>query len=453
MSPAGERHEEIKMKNEIKKEIQKGKISVVVPNYNYERFLPETLDSVIAQTYKNWELIVVDDNSTDNSREIVQAYIDKYPQYDIRLIHNPRGPNGTPTPVNIGIRAMTGEYFAWLSSDDIFHPEKLEREVVFLEQNPHIGMVHTAFDIIDDEGKVEKMNFPDYNSMSRADFWLAQLEMNRINGNTVLCRKDVFDCVGLFQEKSAISPAIWRVTEVLKWYEIALEYPVYFINEKLHQARIHRGKDPVYLSKIAPKLCGYIIEEHLEARGPERLGQKLGIKTTEETVWLETRIALILSKYGKTDAQYRRLEKLRLYDQKSYLKVMEHLREADYHDLAARHAHLTILTAKNYRDIIKYDIKPEYLRYHERFQIYAIASALKKAGEYEQSLAVFRELERHTPKNADQYQSGAHFHQGEIHRERGELRQAEEHLRKCLEINPQHGKANQYLKDITGHDH
>jgi len=104
-------------------------VSVVIPNYNYANFITETIESVIAQTYKTWEMIIVDDNSTDNSVKIIESLIKKHPNYNIRLLHNKKGPSGTPTPINIGIKNMKGEYFAWLSSDDVFMSTKLEEQV------------------------------------------------------------------------------------------------------------------------------------------------------------------------------------------------------------------------------------------------------------------------------------------------------------------------------------
>src|SRR5438067_1665630 len=95
--------------------MKKPVVSVVIPNYNYAHFLRECLDSVLRQTYRDWEIIVVDDNSTDRSREIVEDYIRLHPDRQITLQINPLGPSGTPTPINIGIRHMRGDYFAWLS--------------------------------------------------------------------------------------------------------------------------------------------------------------------------------------------------------------------------------------------------------------------------------------------------------------------------------------------------
>src|SRR5256885_546579 len=92
-------------------------VSVVIPNYNYAEYLPECIESVLAQTYRDWEIIVVDDTSTDDSCAVVKKYVAQYPE-KIRLIHLNGGPSGTPRAINTGVRAMRGQYFTWLSSDD-----------------------------------------------------------------------------------------------------------------------------------------------------------------------------------------------------------------------------------------------------------------------------------------------------------------------------------------------
>ena len=103
-------------------------VSVVIPNYNYARYLPECIESVIGQTYRDWEIIVVDDNSTDGSCEVVEHYVAGNPER-IRVIKLNDGPSGTPRAINAGVRAMRGRYFSWLSSDDRSAPTKLERLV------------------------------------------------------------------------------------------------------------------------------------------------------------------------------------------------------------------------------------------------------------------------------------------------------------------------------------
>src|SRR3972149_6958016 len=128
-------------------------VSLVVPNYNYGHFLGECLDSVLAQTYTDWEVIIVDDASIDQSVEIAQSYVDRFPGR-FRLLQFEDGPGGPPRAVNAGVAAMRGRYFGWLSSDDRCWPERLERSVALLESEPAVGLVHGAYRHIDNDGNI-----------------------------------------------------------------------------------------------------------------------------------------------------------------------------------------------------------------------------------------------------------------------------------------------------------
>jgi glycosyltransferase involved in cell wall biosynthesis len=111
------------------------KVSVVIPAYNQAEFLGEAINSVLDQTYGNFELIVVNDASPDHTEEVVRQYSDP------RLCYIKHPENcGLPAARNSGMRAATGELIALLDADDYFHPDKLEAHVRFLDDNPHIGV-------------------------------------------------------------------------------------------------------------------------------------------------------------------------------------------------------------------------------------------------------------------------------------------------------------------------
>ena len=99
------------------------KVSVVIPTYNAEKYLRECIESVLAQTYKQIEIIAVNDGSTDNSLKILEEYSDK-----IKILSKPNG--GTASALNLGIRNMKGEWFKWLSADDVLYPDAIEELIV-----------------------------------------------------------------------------------------------------------------------------------------------------------------------------------------------------------------------------------------------------------------------------------------------------------------------------------
>lgn len=113
------------------------RISIIIPTYNRAYIIGETLDSIIAQTYTNWECIVIDDGSTDNSEEVMVWYIKKDPrfQYHQRPVDRLKGANACR---NYGYELSKGGYIKWFDSDDIMHPDFLEKQVQVLEQNSNL---------------------------------------------------------------------------------------------------------------------------------------------------------------------------------------------------------------------------------------------------------------------------------------------------------------------------
>lgn len=116
-------------------------VSIVVPFCNSAKFLRETLDSVLAQTFENWELVLMDDGSADGSTQIAQEYAAQYPN-KIRYYDHPGHANFRAARTrNIGARLARGEFLAFLDSDDIWLPNKLEDQVKLLREYPEVGLV------------------------------------------------------------------------------------------------------------------------------------------------------------------------------------------------------------------------------------------------------------------------------------------------------------------------
>lgn len=122
-------------------------VCVIIPFFNAEKFFQETIESVFAQTYNNWELLLVDDGSTDSSTEIALQYAEKYPMKVRYLEHDGHQNRGKSTSRNLGIRKAKGDYIAFLDADDVWLPLKLERQVAILEAHPEVGMVYGSSQI------------------------------------------------------------------------------------------------------------------------------------------------------------------------------------------------------------------------------------------------------------------------------------------------------------------
>lgn len=126
-------------------------ISIIVPVYNAEKFIRETMDCVIAQTYPCWELLLVEDGSRDNSFEIIETYIRDSGEERIRLICQPEN-MGAAKARNRGLQEAKGRYIAYLDADDLWLPEKLEHELAFIREKD-AAFVFTGYEFADENGK------------------------------------------------------------------------------------------------------------------------------------------------------------------------------------------------------------------------------------------------------------------------------------------------------------
>lgn len=123
-------------------------ISIIVPVYNAERFLHETIKTVKKQTYNNWELIMIDDVSSDKSADIIKRYIKS--DCRIKLIQQPIN-SGAAKARNTGINKARGRYIAFLDADDLWHPEKLSIQLKFMQDNNH-AFTYTNYEFTDEHG-------------------------------------------------------------------------------------------------------------------------------------------------------------------------------------------------------------------------------------------------------------------------------------------------------------
>ncbi|WP_084783489.1 glycosyltransferase [Paenibacillus sp. FJAT-26967] len=205
------------------------KVTVVIPFYNCP-YVDQAVSSVLNQTYTNIELIVVDDGSTLH-KEKLEPYMD-------RLIYIGKENGGAASALNLGFRSATGDYTAWLSSDDLFYPDKMERQVQFmLERNSLFS--HTGFDQINESGAVTHENVA-YRYRYPHEFTRSFLSICPVNGCTVMMRRDLFGAVGYFDETL-------RYTQDYEfWIRVLLAgFPLDFLDYPLTLYRLHDGMGTV----------------------------------------------------------------------------------------------------------------------------------------------------------------------------------------------------------------
>jgi glycosyltransferase involved in cell wall biosynthesis len=159
--------------------------------YNGEHYIQECIDSVLVQTYRNLEIVVVNDGSTDATARILGGFGGR-----IRSISQEN--KGTAAALNAGIRASTGELVAWLSADDLFLPEKIECQVAEFARDPSLCLVYTDWIEISSDGRERRtVESP---CPAPGSFALALLQGNFINGSSIVARRRCFEAVGYFDE-------------------------------------------------------------------------------------------------------------------------------------------------------------------------------------------------------------------------------------------------------------
>ena len=184
------------------------KVSVVIPAYNAARFIRQTLDSAAAQTFRDFEIIVVDDGSQDETAQIVESFGER-----VRLIRQPNG--GVSKARNVGMEQARGEYVALLDADDLWEKTKLEQQVALLDENEQIGLCYAATERVDENssllGLTEVVDFEDFTAA-------LLLRSNIISGScsSVMFRRAIFARTAGFDNRFSTA-ADWEL-----WLRLSL---------------------------------------------------------------------------------------------------------------------------------------------------------------------------------------------------------------------------------------
>jgi glycosyltransferase involved in cell wall biosynthesis len=209
-------------------------VSIIIPVFNGVKYVCQAIDSAIAQTYENVEIIVVDDGSNDNTSEVIKRYGER-----IKFYHKDNG--GVSTALNFGIEKSNGEYISWLSHDDIYHLDKIEKQIGILstlnDQDRTSTVLYCSFEEMNEDNFVynvfepqKKYSFKKLNN----PFWpvLAGL----INGCTALFPKKCFDETGLF------NPELRYTQDSEMWFRMASKLKFIFHPDILLISRKHSAQ-------------------------------------------------------------------------------------------------------------------------------------------------------------------------------------------------------------------
>lgn len=240
-------------------------ISIIIPAYNRAWIIKEAIDSVLAQNFYNFELIVVDDGSTDNTREVLVSYGDK-----IKLIR--QNNRGVSAARNNGILSSNGYYIAFLDSDDIWLPGKLETQFEFFQNNPDALICQTE-EIWIKNGK--RMNPGKRHKKVSGFFFEKSLKLCLVSPSAVMMKKSLFDMVGLFDE------SLLACEDYDMWLRTNCRYPVFLIDTPLI---IKRGGHDDQLSAMhsLDKYRIQSIHKLLESNILSKDQQKAAVKSFKE---------------------------------------------------------------------------------------------------------------------------------------------------------------------------
>ena len=167
-------------------------ITVLMPVYNAEKYLREAIESILNQTFQNFEFLIINDGSTDKSLEIIKEYKDNR----IKIINNEKN-LGIVKTLNKSIELASGKYIARIDADDLSLPERFEKQVEFLEKNPDVVLVGTAFNIIDGNNKIiQKKNPP----TSHQEIKKSLIRVNPFCHSSIMFRKEICQQIGSYDE-------------------------------------------------------------------------------------------------------------------------------------------------------------------------------------------------------------------------------------------------------------
>ena len=238
------------------------KVSVLVPSYNAARYLSQAIDSALNQTFQDFEIIIIDDGSTDNTREIVERYLKRAPD-KIRYIYQDN--QGLARARNTGLRHARGEYVALLDADDVWLPARLEETVKILDADSSAGIAHANITRISETG--DKLDTPrrDARYLSGYIFENIFLRDAHLSCPTVLFRRKCCEEVGGFD------PGLTRLgcEDRELWLRISQKFKIQYIDKVLALYRVS-GKSMSQDKEKMMQARMYVIDKFCPADGGNR---------------------------------------------------------------------------------------------------------------------------------------------------------------------------------------
>ena len=232
------------------------KVSILLTCYNHFQFLPQAVESIRSQTFKDYEILALDDGSTDGSREWIAKQPDLVPVFQEANL-------GTYGNLNVGLDLAQGDYIAELNDDDYWDTSKLEKQVATLEQDPRIGLVHTSGAFVDPNG-AQLQGAPlgyEFPTSSDGQILHELVCKNRIIASSVMFRRSLVAEVGQFD------PHFWGCGDWHMWLRIAEVAHITRLPGELTFYRVHPGMASHEVGKMSDD--SRRIREWLSTKWPE----------------------------------------------------------------------------------------------------------------------------------------------------------------------------------------
>lgn len=222
-------------------------VTYVIPSFNYARYLPETIESVLNQDWDRLELIIVDDASTDDSCEVILKYANDYPV--IKPVFVARNA-GQANSQRIAIEQATGEYVCILGADDACYPHRTKQSVSFLQTNPDIAAVCSRVDVIDSNGQLVPNASTPFNTYAGSNISLDLLGGNFLCAPSVTIRAEI-------AKRYLVNPALRSTEDFDLWLRISDEHRIALSDERWVKYRIHGANLSIQDSKNLPASAAY----------------------------------------------------------------------------------------------------------------------------------------------------------------------------------------------------
>jgi len=273
------------------------RVSVIIPTFNCARYLGRAIDTALGQTYKDYEILVIDDGSTDETSELIG-------QYDGKIRYFYQSNKGVSCARNLALSEANGEFFAYLDADDMWYPQKLEAQVAFLDRHRDCGLVHSEVSVIDEMDHVLHLQFNHESGRKVPQGHCVRdlLRQNHIKAPTVLERRDCIERAGTFDER------LNGTEDYLHWIVVAMEGSAFgYIAEPLAMYRWRQGNlsnNVRRMNEDVERIFGIILKEKSLA---QRCGREAADIVRDRLYSIQRDLAYLDRTEGQIDYARRRI--------------------------------------------------------------------------------------------------------------------------------------------------